>query len=247
MEFRSVQTEFKADISQRILEGYASAFGNPDSYGDIVQRGAFTKTILERKNRIKVLNQHNTNQPIGKPLTMLEDSHGLLTTAFIANTPLGSDVLTLAAEGILSELSIGFDTVKSSIREAGGRDLEELRLWEWSPVTFAANDLAIITGVKSSSDLEPIIRNLETLAGAGLKSGRVLSDKNLTRMKNAVIELQAILADSEPSTDTQKTAKHRLEPQTHSVLTGISDIRNQLAAQSLAMELRAASNALRGV
>ena len=63
MEFRSVQTEFKADTSQRILEGYASAFGNPDSYGDIVQRGAFTKTILERKDRIKQWNEFLLENP----------------------------------------------------------------------------------------------------------------------------------------------------------------------------------------
>ena len=105
MEFRSVQTEFKADSSKRILEGYASAFGNPDSYGDVVEPGAFTKTILERKDRIKILYQHDSRQPIGRPLAMQEDTHGLMTSAYIANTALGSDVLTLAAEGILSELT----------------------------------------------------------------------------------------------------------------------------------------------
>ena len=247
MEFKSHATEFKADASKRILEGYAARFDNSDSYGDILRKGAFTKTVLERKDRIKVLYQHDRYQPIGRPLEAREDDAGLFTASRIAATPLGTDVLTLAAEGVLSELSIGFDTVKSATLENGGRELLEVRLWEWSPVTFAANELATITGVKSAEDLEPIIRNLAHLAPHGLKAGRVLSKENLERLKTALESIQDILAAAEPSDDTPKAAP-KGEPQgdLHSVLEGIKSIRHQTAAHALSVELRAATMRLRG-
>lgn len=245
MEFKSQATEFKADSNKRVLEGYASMFGNADSYGDIVQKGAFSKTIVERKNRIKVLYQHNPYEPIGKPESMSEDMAGLATISYIAKTTLGDDVLTLAREGILTEMSIGFDTVKSANLEAGGRELLEVRLWEYSPVTFAANDLATITGVKNAGELDSYIKQLERLGGAGLKAGRVLSQQNFNRLKSALEELQQILNDAEPSDDTLKSA----EPldQHSALLTEIQNTRNHAAHMKLREELSAATRALRGI
>jgi uncharacterized protein len=245
MEYKSHAGEFKANIKKRELSGYASAFGNTDSYGDIVQAGAFIKTIRERKDKIKVLYQHSTFHPIGIPLEMLEDSYGLSTVSFIPDTQLGNDVLSLAAAGVLTEMSIGFDTVKSVQIEGGGRELLEVRLWEYSPVTFAANDLATITGVKNASDLEPFIRQLETLGAAGLKAGRVLSQQNFNRLKSALEELQQILNDAEPSEDTPKN----IEPlnQHSNLLVEIQNTRNQANQLKVVEELRAATRALRGI
>jgi HK97 family phage prohead protease len=49
-------------------------------------------------------------------------------------------------------LSIGFETVKSKVVD-GVRHLSELRLWEVSLVTFAANPQALVTGVKSDDQI----------------------------------------------------------------------------------------------
>jgi HK97 family phage prohead protease len=211
VDYKSQPTEFKADAKQGLLEGYASRFGNSDSYNDIVRPGAFAKTISERANRIKVLYQHNPYEPIGKPVEMREDTTGLYTVSRISKTPLGEDVLTLAGDGVLSEMSIGYDTIKEAInQETGTRELLELRLWEYSPVTFAANDLAVITGVKSPEELDPILERVKFLRERGLKEGRVLSQRNFSRLQTIVEELQALLADAEPSKDTP--AKHNEPP-----------------------------------
>jgi len=55
------------DLEKYEFEGYASTFGNEDLVGDIVEKGAFKKTIQERlpKNLIKVLWQHY--DPMGVP------------------------------------------------------------------------------------------------------------------------------------------------------------------------------------
>jgi uncharacterized protein len=246
MEYKSVATEFKADSSKRIIEGYASVFGNVDSYKDIVKQGAFVKTLQENKGRVKVLYQHDTWKPLGKPLSMIEDAYGLLTASYISKTAFGNDVLVWADDGVLNELSIGFDTIKSAQIEDGGRELMELRLWEYSLVTFAANDLATITNVKNSSDLERYIRNLENLAPHGLKAGRVLSKQNLDRLTEALKSIQEILATAEPSEDTPPDAKSNDEPQSHSALTAIYDLKNTLALEKLSQELRSTTAALRG-
>jgi uncharacterized protein len=246
MEFKSIATEFKTVAPERLLEGYASHFNNSDSYGDVVRPGAFQKTIQERKTRIKILYQHDPWQPIGKPIDMREDSTGLFGVAKIAATPLGDDVLTLAAEGVLNELSIGFDTVKSNQIENGGRELLEVRLWEWSPVTFAANELAAITGVKSGADLEPFIRNVSKIAELGLKSGRVLSATNMNKLKQAATFIQEILLEAEPSDDTPNSSKNNSEPrETHSALTAIHDLKQQFQLEQLAREIRGITAAMR--
>jgi len=163
----SLPIEIKADIQKRELTAYASVFDVLDRQGDIVRRGAFEKTIKEDFNRVKVLYQHDTHRPIGKPVFMGEDSKGLLTVSRIAQVPDGDLALRLAAEGILDRMSIGFE-----VREAKEFEDEELRsqlsgiaalfpmfnlldlkLWEYSPVTFAANDEADILAVRSAGGL----------------------------------------------------------------------------------------------
>ena len=61
------------------ITGYASVFGKVDHYDDSVRPGAFTKTLIE-KPKVKVLWQHNSDCPIGAPVSMKEDNYGLLVT-----------------------------------------------------------------------------------------------------------------------------------------------------------------------
>ena len=152
MEYKAFPFEVKeVDEEAGVFTGYASTFNNLDDGGDIVLPGAFKKTIAERFDRIKVVWQHDWRQPIGKPLEMLEDARGLYVKAYISDTSLGNDVRTLMRDGVITELSIGYDIVKDSWADLDGTRvhlLNELRLYEFSPVTLAMNDQAMITGVK---------------------------------------------------------------------------------------------------
>jgi HK97 family phage prohead protease len=113
--------------------------------------GAFTKTLKENRSRVKVLYQHNEDWPIGVPTKMEETRDGLLVEAKISQTERGKEALILIRDGVLDELSIGFDAVKWTMVNEPGlgavRHITELRLWEFSPVTFAANAKAKITSV----------------------------------------------------------------------------------------------------
>ncbi len=134
--------------------GYAAVFGNVDDGGDIIERGAFSRTIKEDFDRIKILSQHNDCElPIGKPLELREDDKGLFIRGKISDTQKGRDIQTLLKDGVLNELSIGYDAVTFDFdSDKGIRHLKELRLWEVSIVTWAMNDQAKIDEVKSLAE-----------------------------------------------------------------------------------------------
>lgn len=151
-EYKSVSFVLEsADESTGEFSGYAAVFGNLDSGGDIIEKGAFTKTIVEDFSRIKILSQHNSYElPIGKPMELREDEKGLYIRGRISDTQTGRDIRTLLKDGVLSELSIGYDAIAFDYdSEAGIRHLKEIKLWEVSIVTWAMNDQAKIDDVKS--------------------------------------------------------------------------------------------------
>lgn len=206
LEVKNFSFEVKA-TNENTFEGYASIFNNKDSYDDIIEPGAFAKTIQESK-RVKVLWQHDPWQPIGKPIAMSEDSKGLHVKAFISQTERGKEAMQLIKDKVIDELSIGYNTVKAIWDSEGqARRIKEVKLWEFSPVTFAANELAGITGVKNLS-LAPQINKLQDWVNGELKAGKVLSDKNKNLVQQAIDALQALLSategkDIEPPPGTQ--------------------------------------------
>jgi len=155
MQVKTIPFECKVDVDARTIEGYASVFGNVDNGNDRVLKGAFTKTIQERfigktPPAIKMLWQHY--QPLGLPTMLAEDEHGLAFKAVVSKTALGDEALTLMADGVVSQMSFGFDLVKSVWEEQGEgkadiRNLTEVKLWEISPVTFGMNEETAITAV----------------------------------------------------------------------------------------------------
>lgn len=180
MDYKQSKFEIKAS-GENTIEGYAAFFGNVDSYGDIIEQGAFTKTLKENRNRIKVLWQHDTNEPIGKPIAMEEDSKGLYIKAQISMTDAGRKAMTLMRDGVIDEMSIGYDVIKDDYKK-GNRMLKEVRLWEFSPVTFAANEKAKITSAKNFSDLLYNITS-DSVSASDIKSAIAKLDELLKRME----------------------------------------------------------------
>jgi HK97 family phage prohead protease len=137
------------------FEAYGSVFGNVDSYGDVVVKGAFTKTLQDRGDKVRLLWQHDPAKPIGKFTAMSEDDYGLKCTgALNLNVQQGAEAYQHLKHGDLDGMSIGFMTVKSmdgSGDEDGDvRYLTELKLYEVSLVTFPANEEATVTQVRSA-------------------------------------------------------------------------------------------------
>lgn len=184
MEIKTTRLELKdIDPLKGVYTGYASTHTQDDGEPpDIVEPGSFAKTIQENgpqspKPRIKVLYQHDFFSPIGKPLVLKEDPTGLYHESQIAQTTLGKDVLTLMAEKVITEQSIGFDTIKSDMDSDGVRHLRELKLWEYSPVTWGMNANTPILGVKSLGTVETLAERIKR-AEKSIKRGE-LSNEDL--------------------------------------------------------------------
>lgn len=140
------------DTKTGTVTGYFSIFGNVDSDGDMIMPGAFKKSLKEAYTRVKHLNQHISSQVLSgtknSNLILKEDNVGLYFESKIAPTSIGKDVLISYERGDLDEHSIGYQVVKEQ-KASSYNELIELKLWEGSTVTWGANELAQVTGVKS--------------------------------------------------------------------------------------------------
>ena len=185
----------KADEDTGIVDAYVSIMGivDEDMPPDMIEAGAFTKTIQERgpagANKIRVLHQHNWTEVVGKPISLVEHTRdqlptelleqypeatgGLFTrTQFILDVQRAREDFALYKSGAMDEWSIGFDTLDADMDKGADdeafRRIKEVRLWEYSPVTWGANQATMTTNVKEvdkqSEDallVEPSVEHLQ--------------------------------------------------------------------------------------
>ncbi|WKL53336.1 HK97 family phage prohead protease [Pseudomonas kielensis] len=150
-----VPFELKALSEAGEFEGYGSVFGVKDHGSDIVMPGAFTDSLIEWKGKNKlppVLWQHKTHEPIGPHTDMKEDEKGLYVKGqlLIDDDPLARRAHAHMKAGSVTGLSIGYtldDWEWDSVK--GAYLLKKITLWEVSVVTFAMNEAAYVTDVKS--------------------------------------------------------------------------------------------------
>lgn len=132
-----------------VIEGYASLFSLPDQSGDIVMPGAYAKSLSRMQahnGRVKMLWQHDPNQPIGVWEEVREDDRGLWVKGrILTDLTQGREAAALIDAGAIDGLSIGYRTVQAQKAKAG-RCLTELELWEVSLVTFPMLPEARVSG-----------------------------------------------------------------------------------------------------
>ena len=192
MEFKSVELKETAiDMSARTIEGYAATW-DLDQANDIINKGAFTKTISEGfpAGRVKMLWQHDA--PLGMPSEMFEDDRGLYVKGKISRTQLGDEALELMRDGVVDRMSIGFSIPqnKAGFNEEGIRIISEVKLFEFSPVTFPANEAAHILAVKSLHEQLIIAKS------------KGINPKDVKEFSHMLCELKALIKPEEPLKDT---------------------------------------------
>lgn len=146
------------DLAEGQIRAYASVFDNVDVYGDIVQKGAFDRTLAEWKDRgdtLPLLWGHNTSDPdynIGGIVKASEDDRGLLIEAeFDMDNPKAAQVYRLCKGRRVHDLSFAFDIQESSMETIDGEEvrlLKDLNLFECSIVPYGANPETEIVAVK---------------------------------------------------------------------------------------------------
>jgi HK97 family phage prohead protease len=144
-QFRMAVKSLNEDGS---FEGMLSPYSNVDDGGDLVEPGAFTKTLQENGSKVPMLWQHKTDCPIGE-LALEDTSEGLACKGqLLLEIPEAKKAYLLLKAKVVKGLSIGYDPIKAQVID-GVRHLKEIRLWEGSVVTFPMNTLALVGDVKS--------------------------------------------------------------------------------------------------
>lgn len=142
-----LRLEIKEVTAEGYFEGLLSPYNNVDLGGDMVEPGAYTKTLLENGDKIPMLWQHKADCPIGD-LQLEDRPEGLWCKGqLLMSLELAQNAYLLIKAGVVKGLSIGFETVKS-VYVGTVRHIKEIRLWEGSVVTFPMNQQALIAAVK---------------------------------------------------------------------------------------------------
>lgn len=208
------------DASQGIVCGYFSSFGELDSYREIVEPGAFARSIREwgpsgthRQGRIKHLWQHVVLEPIGVPQVLREDDFGLYFETRISKTRRGRDALVLYEDGVIDEHSIGFEILPGSTRHDKDENityLTEVRLWEGSSVTWGANMETPTVDVRSSSQC------LDRLSCRMQAMEKVLRHRDISdetgydleiMLRQCQADFERLSKLAEPNTETEEKAE----------------------------------------
>lgn len=181
-----------ADEKAGIIKGYGSYFGNKDSDNDVIMKGAYKKTIAENGDRVKYLYQHDMNQPIGKMTELYEDDKGLVFVAEIAKTQLGNDVVELMKSGVITENSVGIMPMQKN-NKSDYREITEVKLYEISAVTLAANDQAKILDVKGNVDVEKLSKRYDNLSKL-IRKGNI-SDEMGFAIEAEILKLKSLFVE----------------------------------------------------
>lgn len=188
----AIKTPETGEATEGTFTGYASVFGNKDSYGDVIIPGAFTKSLKDRGPDgagIACYWSHQMDDPhkcIGWTTKAVEDEHGLLVEVKLdLENPVAAQVHRLIKAGVVNQMSFAYevlDYADAKSEEYGFyTELRELKIFEVSVVQVGANQETELLDVKTRL--------------AGLKAGRKLSASNRDKLNQAVGLINAVLED----------------------------------------------------
>lgn len=203
----------KADVLH--IRAYALAFGNVDSWGDIIAEGAVDDFLKsEDYGRMALCYQHDTREVIGKITDAGVDEKGMWIEADILPTTTGKDVQTLIRGEAIKEFSIGYFADEYHFERRDGyaqeiRILDRITIVEVSPVTRAANDKAVLIDAKNEGNA-PDVKEGKTINP--IKSGEM--EKEFMELKQSH---EAAQKELESAKAELKTAKETAEKQSQEI------------------------------
>jgi len=223
-EARRIERKFVDLVLDKVdtdgtFSGYASLFGEVDLGRDAVERGAFANSLRRRgAGGIRMLYQHDPNEPIGTWTEVREDRRGLFVRGRLAtDAARAREVLGLMRAGALDGLSIGFRTVRARRDAATGvRRILEADLWEISVVTFPMLPGARIETVKGGRARRlPSVREFETWltrdAGLSRSDARAVIAKGFA----SLVRRRDAAAGSQSLAETIRRATALIDPKGH--------------------------------
>jgi len=130
MEYKSFDFEIKEIDEEGKFSGYASTFGNVDLVGDIVQKGAFLKTLQKGADSVFMFWQHDSSVIVGEYTKLLEDEKGLFFEGqlFIKDIRQATEAHFLMRKGLIKSVSIGFRLEEKTYDQSNNRLLKQIDL-----------------------------------------------------------------------------------------------------------------------
>jgi hypothetical protein len=193
-----------------LIEGYFSTYEKtPDSYGDIIEPGAFTETIKAREESghpFPLCFNHDFSAVIGAVDSVKDTEKGPFISAHFLDTQQAQDVRKMLQSGAIYQFSFAYDVLGArrpteEEEKAGVMNvLTKLEVFEISVVTVPANQNAVATEVKSME--------LET------KQGRRNRKADEEVIRNCIKSLESLLDDGgedKPAEDEAKSAEPTVE------------------------------------
>ncbi|MFD2597517.1 HK97 family phage prohead protease [Sphingobacterium corticis] len=202
---KGINQGFKdVDVKQGIVTGYFAHFGSKDSDGDIIVAGAFAKSIRENgpesnHPRIKHLLDHNKKNAIAKITVLKEDDFGLYYESKAGRHTAGQDFLKMVEDGIITEHSHGYITLKEQ-QKADANYIYENILLEGSSLQFwGANANTPIIGIKSEIEVIATITMLEK----ALRNA-TYTDETCIQLNERIKSLSSLLKPAKTTSVEQK-------------------------------------------
>lgn len=195
-------------LEDGVFEAIVSVFGNVDSYGDRVMKGAFASTLSAWESSgdpIPVYWSHRMDDPdynIGHVLEAKETEEGLWVKAQIdLEGPKAQQVYRLLKGRRVTQFSFAYDVeayriVKGASDDESVWELDQLKLYEVGPTPIGANQETELLSVKAAG-------HYATHLAAGVKAGRVLSAKNENELRAAHESIGRVLAVLETEDDSK--------------------------------------------
>lgn len=198
------------------ISGFFSTYDRiPDSYGDVIAKGAFKETIEARKasgHPFPLCWNHDLDQIIGAvyPEDIEETEKGPHMTAKFFDTPLAQEKREIVKSGVVYQFSFAYDVKESGPVElengVKANELRKLDLFEISIVPIPANQNAVMTEVKADAPEEktaPVVGVIKVEVPEELKSGRRNSKKDADAIREAITLLQGVLGELEEVTEPE--------------------------------------------
>lgn len=214
MEHKVKSFNMKANENGTI-SGYFSTYEKtPDSYGDIIVPGAFTKTIEKRKESghpFPLCWNHDFSSVIGVVDSIEEKESGPFIEAHFLDTELAQDVRKFVQSGAVYQFSFAYDVLKA--REPNEEEkangvtnvLEELEVFEISVVTVPANQNAVVTDVKAITP--------ETKSGRrNSKADEDIIRGTIDQLNECIKSLESLFGD-EDNREEEEAPNEETEPE----------------------------------
>ena len=210
-----------ADTQRRIISGKVmeyGAIGHTSAGAVMFEHGSIQ---IPSTAKVKLLAQHEPNNPIGRAQSFSTQGDFMYGSFKISNSSKGTDYLTLAAEDLVSGLSVGVEVI-SSLPKDNYLLVTAARLMEVSLVESPAFENATVTSVAASAS--------DAVEAANTTS----TSTKTTTINTTIVEIET----ETESEDVMTTAPDSTAPETAAEAPVVDAARPVVSASYTVGELR---------